>query len=166
VANSAPYPPGESSYNYEPVSYGINADITMVDVGGAPQFVKGGNSFYIYAGPNGQSLNCRLDKVYKSAETLLFADCGTRPYYDNGFQGLMDDNDILYYTSNYGPGRMGDIAQKSWLGDKIPLKKAPYNHSGADRHSAGLINIAFCDGHVESLAFGELEKVRISPWPF
>lgn len=171
VANNAPWPVGQTSYqfNYEPISYGVNADITMVSVYGAPQFSAGGNSFYVWAGPAGQSLNCRLDRVYKAAETLLFADCGTRPRW-NGFnlQSYLDTNDCLYYTTNYCQlgGRMSDIANENWLGDRIPLAKAPNNPSKADRHSGGLMNIAFCDGHVESLGYGDLIKVRLSPWRY
>jgi prepilin-type processing-associated H-X9-DG protein len=61
---------------------------------------------------------------------------------------------------------MSNIATANFLGDKIPLAVAPWNLSRIDRHSGGRMNIGFCDGHVESLSFGDLVKVRISPWQF
>jgi len=187
-------------FSYQPVSYGINADITMVtDTSGIGRFGPTSPNINIYAGPTsnaakvGQPLNCRLDRVYKAAETLLVADCGTRPY--NGAalaSGLdLDDNTCLYYTTDNwnliplnggifgapvqgtGPGgRMSNIANiaagkaESWLGNKVPLAKAPSNPSKMDRHQGGMMNIGFCDGHVEALGFGDLIKVRISPWHF
>jgi prepilin-type processing-associated H-X9-DG protein len=165
-------------YSYQPISYGVNADITMVlGGGGYAEFTPGsGNAFNIYAGPTsnpgklGQSLNCRLDRVYRSTETLLFADCGVRPSAfaaGHSVVSPMDRNDILYYSTNYcGAGRMSDIALDYWLGDRIPLAKAPCNLSKTNRHGGGLMNIGFCDGHVESLGYGDLIKVRISPWRF
>jgi prepilin-type N-terminal cleavage/methylation domain-containing protein/prepilin-type processing-associated H-X9-DG protein len=157
---------------YFPISYGINADMTMLtDQFGNTVFAVAGNSYSVFGDNNapgklGQPLRCRLDRVYKSAETLLFADCGTRPQ-SGAIVSPLDYNDCLYYTSNYcSGGRMSDIAAASWLGNRIPLAKEPYNPSKADRHIGGVINIAFCDGHVESLGFGDLIKVRISPWRY
>jgi prepilin-type processing-associated H-X9-DG protein/prepilin-type N-terminal cleavage/methylation domain-containing protein len=207
VNDSAPYPPGEVYFAYQPISYGINADIAMVtnpqtgygEFG--PKDLATGHSD-IYAGPNngiksgthyfGQPLTCRLDRVYKSAETLLVADCGTRPYSGAAPTGFgLDENTCLYYTTDdadlipfnggyfgatvvgTGPGgRMSNIANikagaaESWLGNRVPLAKAPNNPSKVDRHQGGLMNIGFCDGHVESLGFGDLIKVRISPWQY
>ena len=91
----SPLSPG-ARWSYQPISYGVNADITMVTSTafsatfppagtlGNPEFAPGSNSYTVYKGPvtpqgYGQPLCCRLDRVYKSAETLLFADCGTRP---------------------------------------------------------------------------------------
>ncbi len=197
VNNSSPYPPNETHFSYQPISYGINADIAMVtDTTGIGRFNPGSPAINIWAGPTngtsklGQPLNCRLDRVYKSAETLLVADCGTRPYNGAGTFGL-DENSCLYYTTDdaaliplnggyfgalipgTGPGgRMCNIANikpgatESWLGNRIPLAKAPNNPSKVDRHQGGLMNIGFCDGHVEALGFGDFIKVRISPWRF
>jgi prepilin-type processing-associated H-X9-DG protein/prepilin-type N-terminal cleavage/methylation domain-containing protein len=206
VNNSSPYPPGETYFTYQPISYGINADIAMVvnpqtgygEFG--PKELSTGH-IDIYAGPNngtksgthyfGQPLTCRVDRVYKSAETLLVADCGTRPYSGGTPTGFgLDENTCLYYTTDnadqipnkippitgQGPGgRMSNIAYAgasgsgaaySWLGNRIPLAKAPGNPSKADRHQGGVMNIGFCDGHVEALGIGDLIKVRISPWRF
>jgi prepilin-type processing-associated H-X9-DG protein/prepilin-type N-terminal cleavage/methylation domain-containing protein len=209
VNDSAPYPPGEKYFSYQPISYGINADIAMVvnpqtgfgEFG--PKELSTGH-IDIYAGPNngvktshyfGQPLNCRLDRVYKAAETLLVADCGTRPYSGATPTGFgLDENTCLYYTTDNADqipppaitftappqgqgagGRMSNIAYAgvsgtgaaySWLGNRIPLAKAPGNPSKVDRHQGGVMNIGFCDGHVEALGLGDLIKVRISPWRF
>lgn len=194
-----PLGPNEKYYSYQPISYGINADIAMVtDNTGIGRFVLGNDNMDIYAGPNkpggihlGQPLNCRLDRVYKSAETLLVADCGTRPFTTplpvTG-KGI-DENTCLYYTSDNadqiiqipkitgrGPGGYlsniaysmgsGSPSNCSWLGNRIPLAKAPGNPSKVDRHQGGVINIGFCDGHVESLGIGDFIKVRVSPYRF
>lgn len=203
VNDSAPYPPGEVNFDYQPISYGINADIAMVTnpPTGYGEFGPHDESTHIdiYAGPNigkvggryyGQPLNCRLDRVYKSAETLLVADCGTRPNNGLNNDGFgLDENTCLYYTTDNadqipaqkitfppgppgeGPGgRMSNIAYatggEAWLGNRIPLAKAPNNPSKVDRHSGGMMNIGFCDGHVEALGIGDLITVRISPWHF
>jgi len=172
---------------YVPVSYGINADVTMLcDNSGNGQFGEPGGSYtvWVYAGPNepvtipnvsgGKPLGCKVARIYKSAETLLFADCGTRPQ-SGSVTGALDYNDCLYYTTNYDGyaptkagigGYMSNIAQVPWLGNKIPMAKAPFNPSKSDRHTSGYINIAFCDGHVESLGFGDLSRVRISPYQY
>ena len=191
-----PYPPNELHFDYQPISYGINADIAMVtDNTGIARFNPGSPNISIYAGQTngtsklGQSLNCRLDRVYKAAETLLVADCGTRPYNGAGTFGL-DENSCLYYTTDNaatiplqippvtgeGPGgRMSNLAYagvknasatNDWLGNRIPLAKAPGNPSKVDRHQGGVMNIGFCDGHVESLGIGDLVKVRVSPWRY
>lgn len=201
VNNSAPYPVGETDFTYQAISYGLNADIAMVTdpSTGFGRFVPNTTfTIDVYAGPNngtkdaGQPMNCRIGRVYKSAETLLIADCGTRPYTGGTPSGLgLDENTCLYYTTDEadlipfnggyfgaivpgtGPGgRMSNIANikagatESWLGNRVPLAKAPNNPSKVDRHLGGLMNIGFCDGHVEALGFGDLIKVRISPWRY
>jgi prepilin-type processing-associated H-X9-DG protein len=191
-----PVSPG-AKWSYQPISYGINADITMVisepnspltspSTWGNPEFAPGSNYYTIYKGPPspqggyGQPLCGRLDRVYKSTETLLFADCGTRPeavpFGQSAFQSDLDYNDALYYTTNYivnAPsksmvgGYMSNVALVPWLGNRIPLAKAPEVPKGTpDRHLGGYINIAFCDGHVESLGYGDLNRVRISPYKY
>ena len=61
---------------------------------------------------------------------------------------------------------MSNVAMVPWLGNKIPLAKAPENPSKVDRHVGGYINVGFCDGHVESLGYGDLNRVRISPYRY
>jgi prepilin-type N-terminal cleavage/methylation domain-containing protein/prepilin-type processing-associated H-X9-DG protein len=202
VINSGPsYPvaPGATS-TYQTISYGINADIAMVtDTNRRAAFDRTLHNWGVWAGPNapgstaGQPMDCRLDRVYKSAETLLFADCGTRPYSKTASTSLgsaanygvgansesITDNDCLYYTTvapssaisttpapnKLSGGRLSDVAQMC-LGNRIPLKKAPMNPSGQDRHNNGVMNVGFCDGHVEAMGFGDLQRVRVSPWRY
>jgi prepilin-type processing-associated H-X9-DG protein/prepilin-type N-terminal cleavage/methylation domain-containing protein len=172
---------------YVPVSYGINADITiLVDNTGNGQFGEPGGPYtvWVYGGPQepvtvpgqpgGKPAGCKLSRIYKSSDTLLFADCGTRPQ-SGSITSPLDYNDCLYYTTNYDGyaptkagigGYMSNIAQVSWLGNRIPLAAAPENPGHMDRHKGGKMNIAFCDGHVEALGFGDLARVRISPWQY
>lgn len=172
---------GDTTNNYVPISYGINADITLLcdSHGGQLGEPNGPWTVSVYGGPNAPNgtlkpLGCKMNRVYKSAETLLFADCGTRPQ-SGGYTSPLDRNDCLYYSTNYIVnyptksmigGYMSYIAQISWLGNRIPLAKAPLNPSKVDRHMGGYMNIAFCDGHVESLGFGDLNRVRISPYRY
>jgi prepilin-type processing-associated H-X9-DG protein len=165
---------------YLPISYGINADITMLTSpnGGFTVFTPGILAEYsVWAGPTGNSegvgepLCCRIDHVYKPAETLLFADCGNRPL-QGTYAYPLDPCDCLEYTTNFVTGaphpggRMSNIATANWLGNRIPLAKEPYNYSRIDRHLGGLMNVGFCDGHVEALGYGDLNRVRISPWQY
>jgi prepilin-type N-terminal cleavage/methylation domain-containing protein/prepilin-type processing-associated H-X9-DG protein len=166
---------------YLPISYGYNADISMLiemtgSNPGVPVFTPGDGTYYsVYAGPeygaaasrgDGQPMCARIDRVYKAAETLLFADCGVRPL-QGTYSYPLDPCDCLYYTTNYASGgRMSDIGPDNWLGNRIPLAAAPQNLTHQDRHTAGVMNIGFCDGHVEALRYGDLTKVRISPWQY
>ena len=169
---------------YLPISYGINADITMLTSpnGGFTVFTPPPPTstlyeYYVFAGPTNNSeivgapMCCKIDRVYKPAETLLFADCGNRPL-QGTYSYPLDPCDCLEYTTNFSilaphpGGRMSNIATANWLGNRIPLAKAPYNYSRIDRHLGGLMNIGFCDGHVESLGYGDLNRVRISPWQY
>jgi prepilin-type N-terminal cleavage/methylation domain-containing protein/prepilin-type processing-associated H-X9-DG protein len=187
-----PKGPGNPAYGYQPVSYGINADITMIPCMAndghfnEAVFTPGHGSVYsVFAGPPttpnryGMSLACRMDRVYKSAETLLFADCGTRPYTPpaSGNPNPLDYNDELYYTTNFASGgRLSDTCKASWLYNRIPVAGlGAQNPTKTPRHangSQGQINVGFCDGHVEAIAagkaptYGDFIRVRISPWRY
>ena len=96
--NSASFPASNALFPYQPVSYGINADITMVinmyNTLNEGVFNPSGSMFIpnVFHGPPshtagtvyGALLGCHLDRVYKAAEVLLFADCGTRPFDPTG----------------------------------------------------------------------------------
>lgn len=166
-----PFTPGYRLFNnvtsapddldYFRISYGVNADITVLSVNGKSNFTASGDAIFPVGGnapvvsgePRlGQALNARLDKVYKPAEVLLFSDCGVRdgPPMSNGMPGgtggsgnKLDKSDILYITSNYQtagnglqPGELGTLAGSmrcmSWLGNKFPL----------DRHGGKLVSAA------------------------
>jgi prepilin-type N-terminal cleavage/methylation domain-containing protein/prepilin-type processing-associated H-X9-DG protein len=153
---------------YQAVSYGYNADIScLLDSGGTGRFEPGTSDYVsVYAGPPdpvhaaGQPLNCIIGRVYKSSDTLLFADCGNRPEVADGTP--LDDSDILYYTTNglsilkvSSPGTLLGISQKSPLYLRIPY----------GRHR-GKINVAFVDGHAESIGNDLFHRVRVSPYKF
>ena len=157
-----------------PISYGVNVDVTAVsDAGGVGRFGLSDNVAVVYgpppflgnAGPNGarmgQPLQAKLFKVRKPSEVLLFADCGTRPPASGG--SPLDFNDALYYTSNYmfnmsglpeqDYGKLSGVMKTTWLKNRIPLK----------RHN-NKINVAFCDGHGDTVLVGDFDKVRITPY--
>src|SRR5688572_11462352 len=97
-------------WDYFPASYGINIDITSVKDPADPgqhTMHRNGQWIGVYNGPNsgpyghpqvGDALGAKLDRVKDASDTLLFADCGVRPY---NFASDLDRPDALYYTSNY-----------------------------------------------------------------
>jgi prepilin-type processing-associated H-X9-DG protein len=154
---------------FQAVSYGYNADMAcLLDATGIGRFNATSSTISVYNGPpdkagSGSPLGCLIGRVYKPAETLLFADCGNRPEVTAGIP--LDMNDILYYTTNgltkfnavpiakTWPGSLQAVSNKLNLGNRIP-----YN-----RHR-GRISIAFCDGHAETIGKDEFYRVRVSPY--
>jgi prepilin-type processing-associated H-X9-DG protein len=145
------------------------------------RFTPGAETVYVYHGPNnGNPLDCKLSRIYKPAETLLFADCGVRPEVPGAIVPL-DYSDSLYYTTNYvqnGSGAqtweypfLSATLDCSWLVGRVPFdrhggplkvtKNNGYNTFGG----SGRINIAFADGHADSVLVGNFTKVRVSPYP-
>ena len=129
--------------------------------------------------PLGPPLNGRLDRVVSGSQTLLFADCGTRPFVSVG--NALDRVDILVYTTNYmaNNGAIGDadrepllgtlagIMDTSWLRGRVPLERHDpdaVNATSADEGEGGQINISFVDGHAESVKRGEFDKVKVTPY--
>ena len=166
--------PGYRLYNdvtngvspFQAVSYGYDADIScLTDTTGKGRFNDNTTAIAIYGGPldsalNGKPLSCLIGKVHKSAETLLFADCGNRPEVAIGTP--LDYNDILYYTTNgltklnsTSPGTLLGVSKKGNLGNRIPYQ----------RHKTR-INVAFCDGHAETIGKDQFYQVRVSPYRF
>jgi prepilin-type N-terminal cleavage/methylation domain-containing protein/prepilin-type processing-associated H-X9-DG protein len=169
---------------YFPISYGVNADILsisdlnnlgMFNLSSRPNIaVVGGPPPYnaLFAdGPNGiksgQPLQAQLFRVHKPAEVLLFADCGVRgpgiPFDQNK---PLRGTDVLYYTTSEmfngatsgsipagDAGRLSGALKAQYLKDRIPLK----------RHK-DKINVAFCDGHGETVLLQNFPGVRISPY--
>ena len=182
-------------FGYEPVSYGVNGDIVMItNAAGQGVFNNVGSPpIDVFHGPKDKSghgipLCCRLDRVYKASDVLLFADCGTRPWQAStgGTSGTneLKANDVLYYTTTYTlppaggalTGTLWDVADTPQIQTRIPA--APYSPGGMDRHINSQVNVAFCDGHVEAVANkaivngatvtpvagGDFQRVRISPY--
>jgi prepilin-type N-terminal cleavage/methylation domain-containing protein/prepilin-type processing-associated H-X9-DG protein len=224
-----------NSSQYYPVSYGINADIAMVNNNsqstnhvpiGAPGLYQPSNGSsavpYVYNGPAGGALGCLINKVYKPAETLLYADCGVRINPISGtvpFTAAGANCDVLLYTtggevmpngtliagqtlltlwqsknnSTYVCGTLLGLAMDTNLGGCIPAANVTQAITAQgrmtaplpnyNRHKAGIINVAFCDGHVEQIrpptgfqinqgySYDDASppdylRVRISPWRF
>jgi prepilin-type processing-associated H-X9-DG protein len=161
---------------YFPISYGANVDILAVsDAGGMGRFglsdrvgVVGGppplDGTAIQGVRVGQPLQAKLFKVHKPSEVLLFADCGTRPNRP-GATIPLDMNDALYYTSNYMTnatgmtrddlGKLSGVMKTPWLKDRVPLQ----------RHR-DKINVAFADGHGDTVLKAHFNQVRISPYRY
>jgi prepilin-type N-terminal cleavage/methylation domain-containing protein/prepilin-type processing-associated H-X9-DG protein len=188
------------SWNYAPNSYGINADITsLVSPTNNIGYFNGGFYIGVFRGPGrnyynqaeiGQPLNAKLSDVHRSAETMLFADCGVRPAVDSGGTPVanltsrsnngLDYSDVLGYSTNYITGNsaipaaenflrgtLEGIARTSWLKRKIAYDRhSRANRTPAELEAKGRINIVFCDGHAESVARGDFKQVRVSPYPF
>jgi len=166
-----------------PLSYGINVDIAgLVDpLTGRGRFnfsgeigVWRGDGSQYYATPRkltGQPLSGKLIKVYKPSEVLLFADCGSRPR-GNSTGTPLDWTDILAYTTNYieysnsAPdevkGTLEGIYLTSWLGGRIPLDR----HSNVRQNGIvknAKVNVAYADGHGETVLRDRFREVRVSP---
>lgn len=121
---------------YFPISYGINADITVISaddpsvggtdiksyfgrwsgwigvVGGPPPAVPGGANL-------GQSLSAKLTEVYRPSEVILMADWGVRPW-SGSTTNPLDASDMLYITTNYmtstGNVNLASITSSGQLG--------------------------------------------------
>jgi prepilin-type N-terminal cleavage/methylation domain-containing protein len=184
--------PGYSLFNnvtggFHPISYGYNADISCVSVNGIGRFdlsnqvgALWGPYTAAYGGFKhlGQPLQCKLSKVNKPAEVLLFADCGTRPRI--GGTAPLDYNDALYYTTNYMPtnlsaedaGKLSGVLKTDWLKLRIPMLR----HGGKIKSgvvgtipatfSDCKLNVAFADGHGDTIIQSDFNKVRITPYTF
>jgi len=154
-----------------PISYGVNADIgAQIDRSSNQGRFGLADNMSVYAGPPGQGgvglpLNGKFDRVRNPAEVLLIADCGVRYNPGDSVPGTpLDRRDAVYYTTNYmsSPtvpqadlGRLSGVAKTPWLKDRIPYS----------RHR-DKINVAFCDGHGETIQKGMESSVRVSPYKF
>jgi len=174
-----------SGANY-PISYGSNVDVFAISdtsgqgrfgqndnvsvVGGPPPILSTGNGV-----KGGQPLQAKLFSVYKPAEVMLFADCGTRP--NSGGSNPLDYNDALYYTTNYmtnqsgipidDMGRLSGVMKTGWLKTRVPLMRHGGKLTGTGKEwdaIQGKLNVAFADGHAETVQQGDFKRVRISPY--
>lgn len=135
-------------------------------------------------------LNGKLNKVRNSSSTLLFADCGTTPALGGT---ALDQPTVLAITTNYiaysdDPTglltadstkryTLAGVARTSWLRKRISLDRHGARGSSirqnndnitaqlyASKIRGGRLNVAFCDGHAESVSFDNLGKVNVSPY--
>jgi prepilin-type N-terminal cleavage/methylation domain-containing protein/prepilin-type processing-associated H-X9-DG protein len=173
---------------YFPVSYGVNADILCVsNSAGQGKFsLSGSTDIGVIGGPQplvangmtggppapykyGQPLQAKLFRVHRPAEVLLFADCGTRlSTPSNPNANPLIHPETLYYTSSgmfltpASPplaeadyGKLSGVYKSPTLKGKVPIT----------RHK-DKINVAFCDGHGETVLKHDFQKVRISPYRY
>jgi prepilin-type processing-associated H-X9-DG protein/prepilin-type N-terminal cleavage/methylation domain-containing protein len=175
---------------YFPISYGVNADISCISgpegngrfpvdpsqivavVGGPPPF----QGSTLHGVRHGQPLNARLQKVHKPAEVLLYSDCGTRP----GLPAskFIEANDALYITTNYmlnetslspqDVGKLSGVYKTPWLRNKLPLRRHGGKPTGNEpwQTRGGRINVAFADGHAETVLQDDMARVRVSPYKY
>ena len=179
VSNVVP-PSAADSLGYFPVSYGVNADIaTVMGSDGQGHIFSSGDAVWVQGGPIsnglGAPLNAKLSSVYNSSDVLLYADCGTRPI--TQANGPLYENDDLYYSTDYfnyagvPSGKslctLGTLLKYTYAAGKVPIDSTGYPTQvpGAkSRHSHSRINIVFCDGHAETVASTDFDRVRISPF--
>jgi prepilin-type N-terminal cleavage/methylation domain-containing protein/prepilin-type processing-associated H-X9-DG protein len=178
-------PPGYKIFNnvaggYQAVSYGYNADIACLsDLSGVGRFGQGGDSIGVVWGPSGpgytatigQPLQCKLNRISKPSEVLLFADCGIREKTGGSFP--LDYPDSLYYTTNWmdlnaipagDRGKLSGILKTNWLKDRIPMMRHGGKKKQDGTYVESRINVAFADGHAETVGQGDFNKVRVSPY--
>jgi len=158
-----------------PLSYGINVDVTaLTDAKGIGHFDQNGLVGVCPAHPPytpnvvTSPLSGKLTRVRGPSEVLMFGDCGTYPHTGSN---PLDYSDSVYYTTNYdvnmgtaagvydkipgsgqGPTLMNTY-NTIWLHDRVPVK----------RHG-NKINIAFADGHGETVPVFNFNRVRVSPY--
>jgi prepilin-type N-terminal cleavage/methylation domain-containing protein/prepilin-type processing-associated H-X9-DG protein len=180
---------GPGGTDYIPISYGINIDITasrgpcsdgkIRGIFENQQYIGvwGGPNQALYGGSHGDPLEGRLDRVKAATEVALFIDCGVQPF-DPSVTSYQDRRDSLYFTTNYmgynggNPslhGTLGGIMESSWLRGRFPLDRhdpKAVNNGGTFDYTkrVGRLNVAFVDGHVETVGFGDFGRVWVSPY--
>jgi prepilin-type N-terminal cleavage/methylation domain-containing protein/prepilin-type processing-associated H-X9-DG protein len=164
--------PGYKIYNNlvdtvknNPVSYGINADLT----GWTDGFWGGGLTVSPHKDGDrpAQAMAGNIASVHNLSSTMMFADAGNQPW--NGQSNPIDRNDALVYTGSWWvapdsgkEGTLGAVEAAGWsIRQKLPL--AEYN---GERHRGDRTNVGFTDGHAASFAPEELDQVRVSPYAF
>jgi prepilin-type N-terminal cleavage/methylation domain-containing protein/prepilin-type processing-associated H-X9-DG protein len=172
---------------YVPSSYGVNADIaSLVDPRNNRGFFNFQTEIGVYQGnaTNGRPLEGRISRVPRAAETALFADMGVRPRFDGptqttswNFTKLMQHSDVLVFSSDDFqsprllpgmPAVTDDV--KGTMEFVFRTKKLPMDRHGGkltgDKWRNGKINVAFVDGHAETILQDNLKKVRVAPYKF
>ncbi len=167
-----------ASGNFSPISYGINIDIyTVTDPSDGWSRYNAGDILNVVDGPGyssgrGQALQGKLTKVASPSETLLFADCGTRPNISTGGAAINQSDALIYSSAWTGQRTLGNIvAAAPWTAARVPIDRHGRgnwtNVGGTPRPvnaNGSRINICFADGHAEAVAFSELNRVKVSPY--
>jgi prepilin-type processing-associated H-X9-DG protein len=64
-------------------------------------------------------------------------------------------------------GTLAGFMSTSWLRTRVPLTRHDNhasNYSNGGSGVGGRLNIAFCDGHCETVLRGDFHRVKITPW--
>jgi prepilin-type processing-associated H-X9-DG protein/prepilin-type N-terminal cleavage/methylation domain-containing protein len=154
----------DPAFNNNPISYGVNADLTSINIGGNATWT--GSQTLDPQGGGGEGMGGNLDTVYRLSDTLLYADCGNQPW--NGEGQPVNRNDVLMFTGSSwvagGSGVEGTLAAMDQAGWSI-REKLPYEEYEGSRHNDA-VNVAFADGHAKNVNQSQMDKVRISPFQF
>lgn len=177
---------------YVPASYGINADIAC---GIDPSTGNGAYNYNtvigVYRGkglPAAVPLGARLNKVHRAAETLLFVDCGVRPRSDasvitgnpNNAKLMRASDELAVSTDDFNPVPTGTtlIFPSLPITDDVQgtleyvfrTKKMPLDRHGGKIVGGlwknGKLNVAFADGHAETVLQDNFRRVRVSPYKY
>ncbi len=131
---------------------------------------------------HGTSAGGKLTKVTNSSGTMLLADCGTIRE-NPGSVSFNDRPDMLAYFTNYmayndaAPenwGTLAGIMQTGWINTRVPLNRHDQqaknaagffpDATGPFAGEGGSVNVAFVDGHAANIKYGEMDKVKVTPF--
>ena len=160
------------SATFQPISYGINADVTAIAAipsAGPRRGLWTSTDLvrpYIASGSPLKSLPLEglLEATRDPSSTMLFADMGVRQADGTpaGNSILAQDTLAITSTPSFGVGgSLGDYYRTGGTNvNKLPISEV----EGGARHPSDGINVAFVDGHSASAA-GEAgwDEVKLSP---
>jgi prepilin-type N-terminal cleavage/methylation domain-containing protein/prepilin-type processing-associated H-X9-DG protein len=183
---------GDPYKNLVQCSYGVNADLSggmdyttnpptprygvgdTMSVAQAPQRI-------LSSGAPGWPLEGKLSRTIEPFRVMLYADCGTYNSQSASVNTgvMLNRTNLLAYstdfdenrnpkTTTFDDGGLAAVAEASWLQVRIPLDR--HGTSDADilgdkqHKKKGAINVVYVDGHAETVAFDDFNKVRISPY--
>lgn len=178
--------------SYVPASYGINADIACgIDPSNGQGYYNYNTVLGVYQGKNAPAavpLGARLNKVHRAAETLLFVDCGVRPKSDasvivgntNAAKLMRASDELAVSTDDFNPAPAGTalIFPSLPITDDVQgtleyvfrTKKMPLDRHGGKLIGGlwknGKLNVAFADGHAETVLQDNFKRVRVSPYKY
>ena len=142
----------DSSLN-QPISYAVNADVTVISVNGTGRWTSG----QPITPAGGAVSEGNLDRVQNASSVMIYAEAGTRA--PGGGSAQLAKSDLLFYSSTATPnGTFANIADSPILGLRVPLEK----NDGGDRHG-DRVNISFLDGHGASTSSGDWDDVLVTP---
>jgi len=151
----------------QPISYGVNADLTSVNMGGSALWTPSQG----LQPAGGQELAAEgiLNKVFNPAQTMMYMDMGTKQATDsdqpvNNSEILMTTGSVWVTDNEDLQGTLGAVLEPTFpeIQQKLPIEDVD---PAEDRHN-NQINVTFVDGHVDTTDKGQWDRVRISPNKF